>query len=333
MPKKASAKSTKGKKGKGKASKKLSRRKDTPQKPEQPSLKWPWQAATTAWLDHRLENRAKILREFRGHYLFGDGIVTSHDEWLQSVKLHTQPFASKQVESLVQLLVTLMLFEGDERHPAHNGHIFAAALRFRHGRRHFERMQEQLAAWFEIINRSSNFQQLLNYIISQHQAHDDSHVAKETVVKWLADNPIVISNRPDIPNELDKDVLFPVLKRFAAYLMHTQLSACKLFQTWDTTGCGSVTVEHTLNVLQAPPLTLSAEGSQLLMSLVDADENGQIVYQDMALFRLKAALAEVAAEWDKPLPESDDMPPEIKLTLDIEELTDVVLYCHYATRP
>eukprot|EP00730_Choanoeca_flexa_P001734 TRINITY_DN10762_c0_g2_i4.p1 TRINITY_DN10762_c0_g2~~TRINITY_DN10762_c0_g2_i4.p1 ORF type:complete len:336 (+),score=31.57 TRINITY_DN10762_c0_g2_i4:51-1010(+) len=250
MPKKASAKSTKGKKGKGKASKKLSRRKDTPQKPEQPSLKWPWQAATTAWLDHRLENRAKILREFRGHYLFGDGIVTSHDEWLQSVKLHTQPFASKQVESLVQLLVTLMLFEGDERHPAHNGHIFAAALRFRHGRRHFERMQEQLAAWFEIINRSSNFQQLLNYIISQHQAHDDSHVAKETVVKWLADNPIVISNRPDIPNELDKDVLFPVLKRFAAYLMHTQLSACKLFQTWDTTGCGSVTVEHTLNVLQ-----------------------------------------------------------------------------------
>eukprot|EP00730_Choanoeca_flexa_P001733 TRINITY_DN10762_c0_g2_i3.p1 TRINITY_DN10762_c0_g2~~TRINITY_DN10762_c0_g2_i3.p1 ORF type:complete len:160 (+),score=12.89 TRINITY_DN10762_c0_g2_i3:51-482(+) len=105
MPKKASAKSTKGKKGKGKASKKLSRRKDTPQKPEQPSLKWPWQAATTAWLDHRLENRAKILREFRGHYLFGDGIVTSHDEWLQSVKLHTQPFASKQVESLVQVRV------------------------------------------------------------------------------------------------------------------------------------------------------------------------------------------------------------------------------------
>jgi hypothetical protein len=71
-----------------------------------------------------------MVKHFRGHYLHGEGIVCSQAEWLQALYLHKSPLQEEVLEQLVQVLVTLLLFEGDSKRPRDDPSLFAAALRW-----------------------------------------------------------------------------------------------------------------------------------------------------------------------------------------------------------
>lgn len=101
---------------------------------------FPWKDTAIAWFGPNSENAHAVYAVFRDHYLKTEGIVFGQHEWDGLIAQNRHPYKKRRAESMVQLLVGLLARKHTKKRVADDKHMFAAALRTRHGEEHFEKM-------------------------------------------------------------------------------------------------------------------------------------------------------------------------------------------------
>eukprot|EP00051_Salpingoeca_urceolata_P011931 m.148348 g.148348 ORF g.148348 m.148348 type:complete len:269 (+) comp17310_c0_seq8:246-1052(+) len=149
MAKKKSGK--KGKKGK-KSGKKKSAKAKEPEVTLPPPLEWPWQTAVLGWMGRDPRRKQELKARFRRHYIEGEGIVCSAEEWKTQTALFVQPYENPEVEAMVRMIATCIAQEGTRKQCADNFHMLAAGLRCRHSQVHFERMLQEIERFLEDVS-------------------------------------------------------------------------------------------------------------------------------------------------------------------------------------
>lgn len=342
MPKKAKGKKS-GSAKKKKSAKGAKSAKEEGPPPPPPGPSWPWEKYFVAWVGRDPDHRRRVIATFREHYVRGEGIVCSQSEWDATVRCYTGPLANPDAEAMVQMLAVALARPASRTHPADNLAHFTAAIRFRHSHTHFERMYQLMVPFFQQADGAPSVQALLDIFQSSDLKSDTTSLVAR--VKEALKGLHVTMGMVALPAEgegaepkivwkqaaLDKGLMFV----FMEFLVDQKERLVDLFFRMDKDRSGTITREEFKVGMQA--LGIPGTEKQLidLIDELDTDGDGEMNYKELAEGRVKSVEAlrnaskiEIPAA---PLPAIELAPSHLSFGFD--EFVNMVLHCHYTTRP
>lgn len=323
---------------------------------------------------------------FRLHYVKGEGVLFSQEEWLASISSYRAKYADKELETMVQLLVAILV------HPEKRGHIpddrvlFAAALRSRHNESHYRRMLEEFKKNLSLVagtklndfilkHLSENFVNATPrspVVLSDIQAFVDSIDLSYYGTPPRDDEFEIIDETPEVSDEVPFEALVDFLEK-------NRLRLVDLFRSFDKDGSGSITKKELRHGLESSGINIKAEFIDALIDFLDSNGDGEIDYKEFASGRhfivASRRFLGATSKMDPPPTDADgrksplagfdrsltvqnggeeemrrflamdrlltpastgkrdDGPKPEKLSFSPEVFADLVLHCHYVTRP
>eukprot|EP01147_Barroeca_monosierra_P004460 gene4460-6709_t len=301
-------------------------------------LQWPWASLVNNWLPNRPFAFTQLKAQLRNHYIAGDGIVCTQDEWKKSLYLYKRQYEVPELESLVQMLTCFLAEEGTRKLAADNFILFAAALRFRHGESHFERMYKELKRWFQKLDEPNLMQQILAFFDPERLGEYRDHFSVTEARQLLESDMVITFGLNDIlrssgePMEGDE-----LLEPFTSHLLSNKLDLQTFFVQLDTKNEGFVTNSVFLSTLQKLELDTNKDAVDLLLTEFDPEKTGFIYYPQLGQTRIHNILARQnttkavltrAGSREKAM---EVIGKVLRLTYD--EFVLFILFIHYHVRP
>eukprot|EP00055_Hartaetosiga_balthica_P007179 m.24307 g.24307 ORF g.24307 m.24307 type:complete len:340 (-) comp5638_c0_seq3:1682-2701(-) len=337
----------KKKKGSAKG-KKSAKGKRTKAAEEKPPLAWPWAAYIKSWGGGNPITFNNWRRVMRSQYVECEGIITTQTEWEQSLHIYKLPFDNLKAEAMVQMLVTLLLREGDRKVVSDDPLMFAAAIRNRHNETHFLRMFDALKAWFDLLDDPSMFTVIISCFNPSEFNEDQLYVPRSDLESLIELQLVITLGLPKIePDPVDdekepEEIPLDLFEPLADYMTKNRLRLTDFFFSMDKNGDGKLSYEEITNGMKAKDLPITDEGVTMLLKDIDHNGDGFVQYKEINRSRFKNLLQRRRVL--RSLMEKDSVPdeqetndvPEEKievLRMTLQEFTMLILNCHYTTRP